>query len=170
MTNYLPAFHRQKARAKARGIGWELTFSQWLAIWGNRTAERGRGSAQLCMARFGDTGPYSVGNVKIVTNAENRREQRFMESHRSALAEKVRMRWADTAHRAKMIAIHRAPERRAEYSRRMTEQMADPARRQKVSDAVKRRMADPVKREKQAECVRSYWARYRAAKAAGATA
>lgn len=66
----------QRKRAKQRGIDFQLTFAEFLAIWDGRLPQRGKGSDQLCMARCGDTGPYAVGNVKIITAAENLRERR----------------------------------------------------------------------------------------------
>lgn len=38
------------------------------------------------MARLGDVGPYAVGNVKIVTNGENRAEQRTTDEARKKLS------------------------------------------------------------------------------------
>lgn len=67
------AFHSQKCRASKRGIGWELNFWQWWTIWqeSGRWDERGRGAEAFAMCRFGDTGPYAVGNVYIATNNQN---------------------------------------------------------------------------------------------------
>ncbi|MDE1828533.1 MAG: hypothetical protein KGH65_05225 [Candidatus Micrarchaeota archaeon] len=58
------AFKRQKAGAKRRGIGWELTFEQWLEWWGDDLDKRGRGKDDLQMQRFADKGPYAIGNIK----------------------------------------------------------------------------------------------------------
>lgn len=68
----------QKTQAKNRGIVFLLTFDEWLTIWrdSGRLSERGLGGTKYCMARHGDVGPYAIGNVRICTNRENRREQR----------------------------------------------------------------------------------------------
>jgi len=185
MRNLRHAFNSQKQRAKERGIAWDLSFDEWSTIWGDKIVNRGRRRDQLCMARLGDAGPYAVGNVKIVTTAENNRERKWTAAQRQSAADKTRDRfshvaqrqtlsrvvkaqWADPEYRAKMIAIHGDPQRRERASVRMSEQMTNPARRKAASDAVKRRMADPVEREKQTARVRAYWARYRAEKAARA--
>jgi hypothetical protein len=62
-------FFSQRLAARNRGIGWELTFRQWWRIWkeSGHWEQRGRNNGQYVMARYGDRGPYSVDNVKIVT-------------------------------------------------------------------------------------------------------
>lgn len=66
-------------RAKKRGIPFLMTLKEWINEWETALGThwrqlRGRGANKFCMARFGDKGPYKVGNVKIVTNAQNARE------------------------------------------------------------------------------------------------
>lgn len=75
--SFRKAFHNHRSNAKFRGIGFELAFEHWLKIWldSGHLAERGNKRGQYCMARFGDKGPYAVGNVKIITMEENRSEQ-----------------------------------------------------------------------------------------------
>lgn len=67
------AFRRQRQSAKQRNIEWRLTFWQWWSIWkdSGKWAERGRGVGKYCMSRIGDSGPYSVENVAIITNEQN---------------------------------------------------------------------------------------------------
>lgn len=69
-------YHYQRQAAFKRGIGWEITFPEWLAIWveSGKWAERGIGIGRYCMSRHGDMGPYKVGNVSIKTIVENSRE------------------------------------------------------------------------------------------------
>lgn len=67
-------FLKQKQRAKARGIEWLLTFDEWWDIWQCKWELRGRAPDQLVMARIGDSGPYAVGNVKLITGRENSAE------------------------------------------------------------------------------------------------
>lgn len=63
---------RQRNSARKRGIEWRFTFPQWWAAWqeSGKWAQRGRG-AGYCMARHGDSGPYSPENVYICTIGEN---------------------------------------------------------------------------------------------------
>lgn len=84
-------YRRQKYSAKYRGIPFELTFDEWMKIWtgSGHWHERGRGKGYV-MARFGDKGPYAIGNVKIITNAENRREQGPFSDERLANIKKQR--------------------------------------------------------------------------------
>lgn len=65
------AFIQQRNSAHRRGIGWDLTFSQWWAIWSvsGKWNERGRDGYVMC--RKGDTGPYAASNVFIATSVEN---------------------------------------------------------------------------------------------------
>lgn len=62
-----------KSRAKSRGIGFLLAFEEWLKIWtdSGHIQERGHWKGTYVMARFGDKGPYAVGNVRICTAEEN---------------------------------------------------------------------------------------------------
>jgi hypothetical protein len=57
-------FHSQKNAAKKRGIGWELTFKQWLEWWGADLDNRGQRAWNLQMQRFGDVGPYAMDNIR----------------------------------------------------------------------------------------------------------
>lgn len=70
------AFDLCKLNAAKRGIDFLFTFDEWHQIWltSGHLHERGPGRTQYCMARHGDNGAYIVGNVKIITNHENRRE------------------------------------------------------------------------------------------------
>lgn len=67
------AYNAHKMGAKRRNIAFLLTFDEWLTIWSEsgKLSQRGRGSNQYCMARFGDAGPYEISNVRICTNWEN---------------------------------------------------------------------------------------------------
>lgn len=69
-------FTQQMHQAKQRGIEWLLTFEQWWAIWqqSGKWESRGKRAGQYVMAREADTGPYAVGNVKIITFSENIKE------------------------------------------------------------------------------------------------
>lgn len=67
----------QRRNATLRGISWELSLWDWWLIWqrSGKWTLRGKGVADLyCMARFGDVGPYALGNVEITSNAQNSRD------------------------------------------------------------------------------------------------
>jgi len=70
-------YHTQRSQAKSRGIPWEFTPEEWWQMWSSsgKWEQRGRRADQFVMARNGDTGPYSPGNVRIVTVLENARER-----------------------------------------------------------------------------------------------
>lgn len=61
-------YRKQKHHAKKRGIQFLLTFDEWYKIWNDsgHLPERGRSAGKYCMARFGDIGPYAIGNVEII--------------------------------------------------------------------------------------------------------
>lgn len=74
-------FIRQRANARQRGVGWELTFEQWWDLWekSGKWEQRGKRSKEYCMARKLDDGPYSLENVYITTNKKNSQEAFFHE-------------------------------------------------------------------------------------------
>jgi hypothetical protein len=63
--------HRKSALA--RGTPFLLTFAEWLFIWqdSGHLWERGHHRGEYVMARFGDKGPYAVGNVEIIPAEQN---------------------------------------------------------------------------------------------------
>lgn len=69
-----------KSRARRRNIAFLLTFDEWAEIWvkSGKFEQRGGGPDNYCMARYGDVGPYAVGNVRICTRRENNAEQAEM--------------------------------------------------------------------------------------------
>lgn len=68
-------FITQKKSAQQRGTPFLLTLKEWWDIWqeSGHWKDRGRGSG-YCMARWGDSGPYAIGNVRIILSSENSRE------------------------------------------------------------------------------------------------
>lgn len=69
-------FNAQRGTSKVRGIPFLLTEAEWWKIWqeSGHWPERGKGVGKYHMARFGDVGPYAVGNVKIITHSQNSQE------------------------------------------------------------------------------------------------
>ncbi|WP_257757895.1 hypothetical protein [Burkholderia glumae] len=68
---YKIAFQIQRHGAARRGIGWELTFEQWLDWWGDDIERRGVHPGDLQMQRIADAGPYALGNIKKGTPRQN---------------------------------------------------------------------------------------------------
>ena len=68
------AYRNQKSNAKRRGVEFLLTFEEWRDWWGKDFAGRGSAKGRLVMARYGDKGPYQLGNIKKITCSENARE------------------------------------------------------------------------------------------------
>lgn len=82
------AFFDQRNAAKWRGIEWEMTFEEWWEVWqkSGKWIERGRGHGKYQMARFGDSRPYTVANVKIITSDANLAERESLAGELSATA------------------------------------------------------------------------------------
>jgi hypothetical protein len=80
------AFRSQRSSATKRGIRFMLSFDEWWKVWQNsgKWGQRGKLEGQYVMARFADSGPYAVNNVRICTKGENREE------YLSALSEEQR--------------------------------------------------------------------------------
>lgn len=75
-------FIEQRMRARQRRIEWVISFVEWWGIWQKSGLWNVRGrehSESAVMARRGDVGPYSNGNVYIITLSAN-----FTESWASA--------------------------------------------------------------------------------------
>ncbi len=85
-------FAEHKRAAKQRGIGFLLTFDEWLGIWikSGKLGLRGSGPGKFVMARSGDKGPYAIGNVRIITSEANHAEMRHKPEIKKQMA--VRMR------------------------------------------------------------------------------
>lgn len=94
---WLRAYHVQKCRAKYRGIGWELTFHQWLTWWGDDIHRRGTGSDQLQMQRVADTGPYRLDNIRKGYPRDNSRTaaRMFRKRQGEQAAADLQRRWDD---------------------------------------------------------------------------
>ena len=84
------SWHICKSNAIRRNIPFLLTFEQWLEIWkqSGHLHERGRHRGQYVMSRFGDTGPYSIDNIRIITVGENHAEIVFSPEYRKAAGER----------------------------------------------------------------------------------
>ena len=74
--NLKSAYFYHKSNSATRNIQFLLTYDEWLQIWkdSGHLHERGCHKDQYVMARFGDMGPYSVENVKIILHKQNIQE------------------------------------------------------------------------------------------------
>lgn len=72
---YKNQYNIQKQNARRRKVEFNLTYEQWLEVWGEKISLRGVGRGKYCMARNNDQGPYSIDNVRIILFEDNNREQ-----------------------------------------------------------------------------------------------
>jgi hypothetical protein len=85
-------FHQHRRNAACRGIDFELTFEEWFRFWDDsgHFHERGVKKGQYVMARYGDSGPYAIGNVKIIRHEENILERGVSAENRARLVGNTR--------------------------------------------------------------------------------
>lgn len=88
---YWGRFRAHQRNARQRGIEFLLTFEEWPKIWtdSNHLHERGARKGCYNMARFGDKGPYVIGNVRIILHEENTREKIVTDEQRLNLSLKL---------------------------------------------------------------------------------
>lgn len=78
---------RRKAReAASRGVKFYLTYKEWLSVWKKSGHPR---NINFVMARFGDKGPYAIGNVKIITRGENVSEAQVGKSKSGLMSKRL---------------------------------------------------------------------------------
>jgi hypothetical protein len=96
-------FKAHRKSAIERGIEFSLTFEQWMEIWqaSGHFHERGCKRGQYCMARYGDAGAYSVGNVRIITIEANSAEREFSAGTRAKLSATTSAYWSRKAAEAR---------------------------------------------------------------------
>lgn len=80
------AYGDHRYNASRRSIPFLLTFDQWWTLWmqSGKWALRGRrpGYHGYVMARAGDKGPYTLGNVRVTTQSDNMVEHGALRQHR----------------------------------------------------------------------------------------
>ena len=110
-------------RAAKRGIDFELTYEQWMEIWlaSGQILNRGMELGQYVMGRNNDTGPYAIGNVSIITGAQNVHDANIR------LSPGFHKRWTD--------------ERRQAHSEALTGRTVSDETRTRMSEAAKARWA-----------------------------
>lgn len=104
------AFTLQRYGANMRGIAFKLTFEEWWDIWvlSGHWPDRGCRKGQYVMARFGDVGPYAVGNVRIISVEENRSEQRYSPERRARIVQALRGNKHGRANKGKTWSVSEA--------------------------------------------------------------
>ena len=138
------AYGAHRAGAAIRGIQFLLTYQEWLDIWisSGRFYERGRRVGQYVMARFGDVGPYSVDNVKIITSSENSKEKKLSEEGRLAIVESNKKLKTGFKHSqetkdrisATVSKVERTPEWCAKIAAKSRQQRHSSETKKKISD------------------------------------
>ncbi|KKK97864.1 hypothetical protein LCGC14_2648500 [marine sediment metagenome] len=70
---------QHRRMSKHRGISWLFNYVTWWRKWceSEKWEQRGNHGKKYCMARFGDKGPYSYENTKIITCIQNQKEVRL---------------------------------------------------------------------------------------------
>lgn len=64
----------KKYHAAEHGIDFNLSFEDYASLLveaGITEADVGRGAEKYCLGRYGDEGPYELGNCRFITNREN---------------------------------------------------------------------------------------------------
>ena len=57
---------QQRNQARFRKETWDLTFDQWLEVWGEMILQRGRKKNDYCMTRWDPEGPWDSKNAYII--------------------------------------------------------------------------------------------------------
>jgi hypothetical protein len=87
----LLAYRKQYQAAAIRKIDFTLSFGEWLYVWveSGKLNRRGCRRGQYVMARHKDRGAYRLGNVRIITNAENLREAHLGAQHTAVARQRM---------------------------------------------------------------------------------
>jgi hypothetical protein len=98
-------FCATRQNAKARGIGFDLTFAEWSVLWLSfgRFLAMGKRKGRYVLARFGDVGSYALGNVKIITAEQNHREQNQNPATRAKQIARVKRLWQQGIYKSHQI-------------------------------------------------------------------
>lgn len=71
LKNLYRLYEQNRLNAAKRGIPYQLTFRQWLGVWGEAILDenRGTGDDRLRLERIEKAGGYEVGNVRLAKRA-----------------------------------------------------------------------------------------------------
>lgn len=89
-------YMRQKVNARARGIAFQLSFTEWWDIWqvSGKWSERGTKGYNYVMCRMSDAGAYQVGNVYIGLSRGNVAERNRLQAQKKHTRNATAVRWA----------------------------------------------------------------------------
>lgn len=72
---------QQRNQAQWRGELWELSFDDWLTVWGDQYEQRGRGAEDFCMTREDPDLAWDKTNAIILTRREHYQRNQQMAVH-----------------------------------------------------------------------------------------
>lgn len=75
-------YERQRLGAFRRGVGWAITFREWVDWWGEDIKRRGVGHDRLQMQRIADVGPYRLDNIRKGYPRDNSKTARVVRRNR----------------------------------------------------------------------------------------
>jgi hypothetical protein len=124
MTNYKHKYGVQKVAAKNRGIDFKLSYEEWIEFWGEDITNRGRGKSDLVMSRYGDVGPYELGNIFKSTVEQNGIDGNKgipkSEEHRAKMSAALKGRTLSEETKAKMSEARKGSTRSDETKAKMS--------------------------------------------------
>lgn len=167
------AYRGHRKRATSRGILFLLTFKEWLTIWreSGHLHECGNRRGQYVMARYGDKGPYAVGNVRICTTDENREEWNSDLEKRSRANKKIReshtgkKHTPETKEKNRQAHLGRKPTTEARenmrraWERRRIEKPMTPETKEKIREFRLGKKNSPESKEKISVSLKIAWAK-----------
>lgn len=168
-------FNNKRADARTRDIPFRMTFDEWLDVWlkSGHLVEAGCRDGQYVMARYGDKGPYKIGNVKIITANANSSEKTISIKGRKAIAKANtgnsytlgRHHSEETKQKiskAQIESQRKHPRRhsvktRAKIARGNTGKIFSEARKRKISLAAQRRWQTETARQEHSNRMRKFY-------------
>jgi hypothetical protein len=122
-------YDKHKAQSKFRGIDFLMTYDEWYNWWLSNGVDKKldikwTGKNRPCMCRFGDTGPYALGNVFFGLNPDNAKDR-----HKNYVGvdltfksrEKKNYKWGDEIISCNdLINVHKIPYEKRYYYRATT--------------------------------------------------
>jgi len=106
--NLYRKFRRKRAQAKQMKIEFKLNYEDWcflVAEAGLRSSDLGFSGKNYVLARYGDEGPYEVGNCRFTTQQQNVLERKISDKMRSASAQLTKYGTAANVARGKRTRI-----------------------------------------------------------------
>ena len=86
--NKYRAWQRAKAQANFRGEDWQLSFQEWVEVWGTNWHRRGRGPDSLVMMRRRWQEPWTRKNSQLVDRPTFHQRQAKIKAEKKVLRSK----------------------------------------------------------------------------------